>query len=294
MRKRRSKAQIEQLEAQIFEALEQDHPQSVRHVFYLMTDPRLPEPVDKTDQGYLQVQRRMGIMRERGQIPYGWVSDASRRAHYTNTYSGAGDFLRRYASVYRADLWEDFSEYYVEVWAESRSLASVLEDDCRELAVALYPSGGFASHSFIYESARQIAHTDKPAVVVYAGDYDPAGVLIDQKIEQGLRMHLGEDYPLHFERIAINPDQIDRYNLPTKPRKASDRRRLDIRETVEAEAMPARTMRGLIREKIESYLDPGALQIAKTAEQSERELMGGIADLIDYRREDIEQIISLN
>ena len=101
-----------------------------------MTDPRLPEPVDKSDQGYKQVQTRVVEMRKNGAIPYRWVSDASRRAHYTDTFSRAGDFLWRYASVYRAALWEDFSDYYVEVWAESRSLASVLEDDCRELAVA--------------------------------------------------------------------------------------------------------------------------------------------------------------
>ncbi len=85
----------------------------------------------------------------RGQIPFAWVADASRRAYHTPTFAGAGDFLRRYASVYRADLWEGFSDTYVEVWAESRSLASVLETDCKELAVSLYPSGGFSSHSFI-------------------------------------------------------------------------------------------------------------------------------------------------
>ena len=46
---RRTKAQVEQLERQIFEILESDHPQSVRHVFYRLPDPRLPEPVAKTD-----------------------------------------------------------------------------------------------------------------------------------------------------------------------------------------------------------------------------------------------------
>ena len=292
MRKRRSKAQIQQLETQIYEALENDRPQSVRHVFYLMTNPRLPEPVDKTDQGYQQVQKRMGDMRLRGDIPFGWVSDASRRAHHTTTFAGAGDFLRRYASVYRADLWDDHSDHYVEVWAESRSLASVLEDDCRELAVSLYPSGGFASHSFIYESAQHIKHRQKKAVVVYVGDFDPAGVLIDQSIEQGLRMHLGADFSLDFSRVAINRGQIEQYDLPTKPRKASDRRRLDIQETVEAEAMPARTMRALVRDRVESYLDPGA--VARIAEDSERALMGEIAEVIDSRRGDIEAIISQN
>ena len=39
---RRTDAQLEQLDAQIIAVLKEDHPQSVRHVFYRMTDPRLP------------------------------------------------------------------------------------------------------------------------------------------------------------------------------------------------------------------------------------------------------------
>ena len=81
MRKRRCKAQMQQLERQIYDALAQDYPQSVRHVFYLMTNPRLPEPVDKTDQGYQQVQKRVADMRLRGDFPFGWITDSSRRAH---------------------------------------------------------------------------------------------------------------------------------------------------------------------------------------------------------------------
>jgi hypothetical protein len=49
-RDRRTKDRMTMLDAQIMGVLEQDHPQSVRHVFYRMTDPRLPEPVEKSDR----------------------------------------------------------------------------------------------------------------------------------------------------------------------------------------------------------------------------------------------------
>ena len=271
MAKRRTKAEIEQFEKQIYEALLDDNPQSVRHVFYRMTDPRKPVPAEKSDRGYRQVQHRMTLMRKRGAIPYGWVVDTSRRAYYTNTYTDAEDFVTRHAAAYRADLWGLYSDCHVEVWCESRSLASVLMDDCRDLAVSLYPAGGFASDSFAYESAQEIAHVDRPTVVIYAGDYDPAGVLIDRDIEKKLRYHLGADFPLQFERVAINREQISRYNLPTKPRKATERRRMDIQDTVEAEAMPAGAMRAILREKIESYLEPNALRVVKITEERERD-----------------------
>jgi hypothetical protein len=56
--RRRTRPEVEQLDRQICEVLEEDHPQSVRHIFYRMTDPRLPEPVEKSDRGYRHVQDR--------------------------------------------------------------------------------------------------------------------------------------------------------------------------------------------------------------------------------------------
>jgi hypothetical protein len=273
-RRRRTRAQVEQLEEQIYQVLEEDHPQSVRHVFYRMPDPRLPEPVDKKS-GYSHVQNRLKLMRRAGSIPYHWITDATRRGYHVQTFDGAADFLARVRGLYRSDLWER-SGHYVEVWCESRSIAGVIEHDCRELAVSLYPAGGFSSLTLAYESAEFIREaTDRddsrvPAEIIYIGDYDPAGVLIDKKIESELRLHLGPDVDLTFHRIAINPDQILEHDLPTKPRNENDLRAKHIKETVEAEAMPARLLRRLLRDKIESFLPSGELEVIKTTERAEK------------------------
>lgn len=297
-RRRRTKAAVEQLERQILDVLEEDHPQSIRHIFYRLTNPRLPEPVAKTDRGYSQVQSRLTLMRRAGRVPYGWISDTTRRGYFTPTYGSGAEFLRRHIGAYRADLWAE-AEHYVEVWCESRSIAGVIVDLCEELAVSLYPAGGFASISFAYEAADFLRHevedTGKTANVIYIGDYDPAGVLIDRSLEAELRRHLqGADdrtelvdmmvtaalrgdfrkipqtVDFNFHRLAITPEQITAYNLPTKPRKDSDRRAPHIKETVEAEAMPAGILRQLLRITIEDLLPAGALAVAKAAEGSER------------------------
>jgi len=65
-RDRRTKAQIHQLDEQILAVLRDDHPQSIRHVYYRMTNPRLGEPVPKTDKGYKQVQYRCTVLRRNG------------------------------------------------------------------------------------------------------------------------------------------------------------------------------------------------------------------------------------
>ena len=280
-RARSTKAQQALLDAQIVEVLRADHPQSVRHVFYRMTDPRLPAPVDKSDNGYQRVQRRCLALRRDGSVPYWWISDSTRRGYHVATFSGPGDFIKQYAGFYRATLWtRDLP--HVEIWVESRSLAGVLESTCRELAVSLYPSGGFTSATLAYEAARSIDRQKRDrAVVLYVGDRDPAGVLIDQSIEAELLSHLAT--PLEFRRLAVNEDQIAELDLPTKPRKAKDKRRLDTRETVEAEAIPAALMRRMVREVVESYLPAGALHVAKVAEHSERDGLRALGKEIDER-----------
>lgn len=285
-RKRRTRDEIEQLDQQIIDVLREDHPQSVRHMFYRMTDPRLPVPVPKTDHGanngYRAVQDRIKKLRRAGDLPFNWITDSTRRGYHTTTYSDAGEFLSRVAGLYRGDLWAQ-SENYVEVWCESRSIAGVIEDTCRELAVSLYPCGGFSSITLAYEAAQTInwrCREGKTCLIYYIGDYDPAGVLIDQALQRELREHLNPEIPMCFWRLGITEEQIARYDLPTKPRKDTDKRALHVKETVEAEAMPAHILRSLLRDEIEMWLPSGALEAAKVAEASEREHLRRMADIL--------------
>ena len=283
-RKRRTRKQIEQLERQILEVVKMDAPVSVRHIFYRCTDPRLPEPVEKTEHGYKQVQKRIVKMRRAGLIPYGSISDATRRGYFVQTYGSAAEALRHWHGSFRANLWAG-ADVYVEVWCESRSIAGVIEDECRRLAVSLYPSGGFTSITLAYEAALGINSETRdgelPAYVIYIGDHDPSGVLIDPTIEREIRTHLAPGVDLEFYRLAVRPEHIQAMNLVTKPRKASERRSLHITRTVEAEAIPARTLRAMLTSEVESCLPSGALEATKAAEASERKLIRWAADELE-------------
>lgn len=286
-RERRTKDRVAQLDEQILDILREDHPQSVRHVFYRMTDPRLPEPVEKSERGYRHVQHRVKELRRTGVLPYGWISDTTRRGYHVNTFDGADDFVRRVASLYRADLW-GMSEWLVEVWVESRSTAGVLQETCKELAVSLYPTGGFSSLTLCYEAAEYLNTTarGKKVAILYVGDFDPAGVLIDQHVERELREHLEPRIDMHFIRLGITEEQIDEYDLPTKPRKDGDRRALHVVHTVEAEAMPAAILRKIVREAVETFLPKGALEVAKAAEASEGRHLFQLAEIAQRAKED--------
>ena len=112
------------------------------------------------------------------------------------------------------------------------------------------------------------------------GDYDAAGVLIDVSLKRELREHLRNDIELCFERIGINADQVDEYDLPIKPRKESDKRSQHIDCSVEAESMPANILRGILRSRVEALLPHNALEVAKVAENAERSHLIYMADFL--------------
>ena len=103
----------------------------LRHIFYRMVTQNL---VEKSDRGYQQLQKTSVDMRDSGALPYSWIEDSSRRAYMNTGYAGVGSFAEVAASIYRRDYW-DSTDTFVEVWCESRSLAGVLGQVCREYVV---------------------------------------------------------------------------------------------------------------------------------------------------------------
>jgi hypothetical protein len=284
-RQRLNKAETEVLERQIHDVLVKSHPQSVRHAYYAMTNPRLQVYVpkgrvirpdgtkSKNEPGYDCVQHRCLMMREQGTIPYNWFSDLSRRGYFTPTYDNASDFIEQHVGNYRAHIWQD-AEVRCEIWCESRSLAGVIIGDCDELAVDLYPSSGYVSKTFAHAAASDnnaVFHQDKrPLEILYIGDLDPHGKMIDRDLERELRKHLHPDMDVRFRRIAITPEQVMRYDLPDKG--VGEHR-------VEGEAMPAELMRQILHAEVEALLPGHALFVSKVAEASERSWLENMARL---------------
>ncbi|MEQ9586814.1 MAG: hypothetical protein RJS97_02490 [Parvibaculaceae bacterium] len=243
-----------------------------------MTDPRLKEPVEKSEAGARTIQNLLVTMRRDGSVPYHWITDSTRRGWFVDTYGSAADAVEQAAAFYRRSVW-DQTDVYVEVWCESRSIAAVIEPVTSRLAVPLYPCGGFASLSLIFNAVEQMKATSRgrPIKVIYVGDHDQAGVLIDRSAETEMRQHLPADMDLSFNRVAVTPEQIDLMGLPTKPPKKGDKRGGWKGGTVEAEAIPAGVMRDIVSDAIEDFIDPGLLRTVKVAEASEREYLASIA-----------------
>lgn len=280
--KRRTKNQIEQLRSQILDVLSQDYPQSVRHIFYRMTDPTLPEPVEKSEKGYTTVQRQITKMRRDGSLPYGWITDMSRSGWFVDTYSSPSNFFDEVAHLYRRDIWKQ-CEHHVEIWCESRSIAGVINNVAFEYRVPLYPTSGFSSLTLAFEAAKNmdLEADGRPIRILYIGDYDPAGLLIDQSLEKELRKHLSAPQQLFFERLAVTEEQINLMSLPTKPPKETRGGWNKDTGTVEAESIPAGKLRAMLERELNAYTDTAEIRAIMVAEESERELVRGIQAFLD-------------
>ena len=140
-RRRLTKAEIELLHSTIYDVLNGDHPQSTRHVFYRLTDSRLPFSVPKTDAGYRQVQRAVLTLRRRR--CHSLRLDHRRHAARVSTpetYMNAGQLISEFASPFTV------TTSGTTCLSSSRSVDGVPEHRRRHtgrsaqaLAVSLYP-----------------------------------------------------------------------------------------------------------------------------------------------------------
>jgi hypothetical protein len=139
--------------------------------------------------------------------------------------------------------------------------------------VPLMVARGYASLSFLHSAAEHINTLYVPTFIYHFGDFDPSGVNAGEKIEETLR-ELAPIAEIFFERIAVTPRQIEVWNLPTRPTKATDSRAKTFGDlSVELDAIEPDQLRDLVEQVIQRHLPAHQFQILKETEASERELL---------------------
>jgi hypothetical protein len=139
---------------------------------------------------------------------------------------------------------------------------------------------GYASLSFLYSAAEYINELTVPVFIYHLGDFDPSGVNAGEKIEETLR-EMAPDADITFERIAVTPEQIADWNLPTRPTKKSDTRSKGFGAiSVELDAIDPNDLRSLVQLTIERHLPQRQFEVLKAAEESERKIIGRLVGRI--------------
>lgn len=245
-----------------------DQPMTVRQIFYQCVSRGV---IPKTEQAYKRIADATVQLRLSGELPYQKIADGTRTRRTVNSYDSLSEVLEETRHTFRRNLWRD-QDHHVEVWCEKDALSGVLLPVCQYYQVPFVACRGFPSLSLRYESASEMIRSGKPATVLYLGDHDASGQSISDNLEAELRHH-GADVTV--ERIALNPDQVRHWNLPTRPGKASDSRQQAFARrfgdaSVELDALAPNVLTTIVEDAVVDYIDADAwrsLQMTEAVQQ---------------------------
>jgi hypothetical protein len=277
IKSRRTKTAMADIRNAIRSVLKADHPMTVRQVFYQLV---VRDVIEKTEQAYKgTVVRLLTEMRMAEAIPFSWIVDESRRTRETQTYDSVIDALNDTARFYRRSAMRD-SDVYIEIWCEKEALSGFIWDVASDYDVPVVVSKGTPSLTQLYESFQNVhraAQASKTPYLYQFGDHDPSGCLIPRVMAARFDdfCQRADCQRPTIERIALTPEQIRHYGLPSRPTKRDGNTHAkDFKgRSTELDALPPETLRELVRNCIGQHISAGQVAVLRAAEDSERSLI---------------------
>jgi hypothetical protein len=260
-------SEMEERRDRLLEIVEASQPMTVRQVFYQATVHGI---VEKEETGYDKIQLTLAAMRREEVLPFEWIVDNTRWEQRPYTYTDVADALQDTARTYRKTLWTD-KDVCVQIWLEKDALSGVLEPITNKYDVALMVARGYSSITFLKDGAEKLP-VDRPSYIYHLGDFDPSGVHAGEKIEEDLN-EFAPDADIEFKRLAVTPEQIERWHLPSRLTKMQDSRaaRFGSLVSVELDAIEPGQLRSLVEKAILKHLPKKKYEALKQQEQREKE-----------------------
>ncbi len=248
---------------------------SVRQLYYQLVTRGV---IEKTESSYKRVCDASAQMRLAGELDYRKITDGHRSRRVVAAHDGLRSALADAHDFYRRDYWRE-QPATIEVWCEKDALTGVVQPVCDRYGVTYVATRGFPSITLRFESAQALREAGKPAHVFYFGDHDASGRQISDNLEAELRQH-GADVTV--ERVALNPDLIAEFELPTRPGKWSDSRQAAFAArfgdaAVELDALPPDVLTTIVQACILSAIDVPTWRRVAEVEALERQTLESLA-----------------
>lgn len=221
--------------------------------------------IENTVKSYDNILVAVGNARMAGLIDWEGIEDRTRGFISNPHWLDGPHIMRSAASSFQIDMWEN-QEYRLFAVVEKEALAGVLEGICAKWDIPLLPSRGYSSLTTLRDFAKgRIMGQGQKVVILHLGDHDPSGIDMSRDLEDRLRMFSRDTVDFHFERIALNMDQVRKYNPPANPAKTTDGRFESYRqqfgvESWELDALQPEVMMELISRQADDYIDEAQWQ----------------------------------
>lgn len=231
-----------------------DHlPMTLRQAFYRLVSRGFP----KDERAYSRLGDMLNRARRAGLIPWHTIRDDGGQWTGGGGWESAAQWLRATrGSAERFRLDRQLGQpVRLVLLCEAAGMAPMLADAAEPYSVPVLGSGGFDSVTMKRSLADRLARHPR-AIVLHVGDHDPSGTHLFASLAEdvaAIMRGLGHQ-PADFHRLAVTPEQVAAFNLPTAPPKPTDRRSF-TGETVQAEAIPPDALARLVVEAIEARQD---------------------------------------
>lgn len=213
-----------------------------------------------------------------GLIDWNYLQDRTRNLSSLSHWDDPGGVIESAASSYHRDLWEG-QDNYVEIWIEKDALVGVIENICRQFDVPYFSCRGYTSQSEMWSASQRLLSREdgerRETHIIHLGDHDPSGKDMSRDIQDRLRLF---DSSVKVNRIALNMDQVRRYNPPPNPAKITDSRATAYidefgGESWELDALDPDVLTALIRQHIEALLDRQLFDEKRDQQEDERAVL---------------------
>jgi len=238
---------------------------TLRQLFYRLV---AAEILPNTRVAYQTLSRQTAEARRERVFPA--LIDRTRSIHRFRTFAGPDDARRWLRRIYRRDRTEG-QEFSIYIGIEKAGIVEQLESWFGDLGIPILALGGYTSQTYVDEIEEDVRSQGRPAVLIYAGDFDASGEDIERDFLERTAC-FGT-----VVRVALTTQQIEEHDLPEQMGKTTDSRagRFVARHgrlvQVELDALPPDVLRQFFEEAIGRFWDADTHRAVLARETDESE-----------------------
>lgn len=249
--------------------------------------------IANTGKEYNRLQGIINDARLAGEFDWEHIIDRTRNRMERSHWDNPGTLLERAAKSYHVDMWKGQGVRPI-VFVEKDAALGAIEGVCKQNDVPYFSCRGYTSSSELWSAAQRIRwdiENGDRVVILHMGDHDPSGLDMTRDIRERLERFVWTDWlltwfpvglrrqtvrdikqhmrdskgvqgePLTVKRIALNLDQIEQYNPPPNPARASDARyqryveETGLDESWELDALRPDIRANLVQDELDALRD---------------------------------------